>query len=131
MAQLGTAEEGLRTDQAIARLKRQGLNALPEETAVAPVRLLLRQFASPLVLILLFGAVLSGFDEWLDAHAIRARHSGVSKLDEIRQEYRASAASRPTIGAGRAHRAVRVGAIQTDQRARWCPETLCCLSAAA
>lgn len=45
---------GLTSDQALARLKQYGLNALPEKAPVALWRRFLRQFQSPLIYILLF-----------------------------------------------------------------------------
>lgn len=57
--QLGSSERGLDTTTAQARLKEQGPNLLRQDSHSTLLRLLVKQFASPLVLILLFGAVVS------------------------------------------------------------------------
>ncbi|MCB2003300.1 MAG: hypothetical protein KDH91_24300, partial [Rhodoferax sp.] len=59
LACLRTSEQGLDTDQAVERLARFGPNAVVERRDTAAVLLLVRQFASPLVLILVFGAGVS------------------------------------------------------------------------
>src|SRR3989344_8500377 len=50
---LRTSEEGLSVNEAIRRLKEDGLNALPEAKADSLVAIFLRQFRSPLIYILL------------------------------------------------------------------------------
>src|SRR3989344_3620840 len=50
---LRTNEEGLSVNEAIQRLKEDGLNALPEAKADSLVAIFLRQFRSPLIYILL------------------------------------------------------------------------------
>ena len=52
---------GLSSIEATDRLARHGPNAVEEQREVAAIRLLLHQFASPLVLILVFGAAISIF----------------------------------------------------------------------
>jgi P-type Mg2+ transporter len=89
---LGATEQGLTTAEAEARLARHGPNAVASEGREAAVRLLLRQFTSPLVLILVFGAVVSYFvRDWLDGTIILVIVAG-SALLGFSQEYRASAA---------------------------------------
>ena len=92
IAELGTTEQGLGNAEAQTRLARAARNALPADSAAAPARLLLRQFASPLVLILVFGAALSiALGEWVDASIILGIVLG-STLLGFSQEYRASLA---------------------------------------
>ena len=68
LAALATTAEGLSSAEAAERLARHGANVVQEQREVAAVRLLLRQFASPLVLILVFGAVISLVARgWVDA----------------------------------------------------------------
>jgi Mg2+-importing ATPase len=92
LAALGASPEGLSSAEAANRLLRHGPNAVEEQRDVAAARLLLHQFASPLVLILVFGASISLFvQDWIDAAIIVAIVLG-STLLGFTQEYRASAA---------------------------------------
>ncbi|WP_160011179.1 magnesium-translocating P-type ATPase [Rhizobium sp. 18055] len=50
---------GLSSDEARARLSRDGRNSLTSEGGATPLRLFARQFYSPLVLILIFAAIVS------------------------------------------------------------------------
>lgn len=58
---LGTSVQGLTTAEATLRLRRFGFNALKSRKHTDELTLLLGQFRSPLILILLFAAVLSFF----------------------------------------------------------------------
>ncbi len=92
LAALATSPRGLSSREAAERLARHGPNAVEEQRDVAAVRLLLRQFASPLILILVFGAVISLFvRDWIDSAIILFIVFG-STLLGFTQEYRASAA---------------------------------------
>jgi Mg2+-importing ATPase len=92
VAALATSRQGLSSAEAAARLERHGANAVEEQRDVAALRLLLRQFASPLVLILVFGAAISLFvRDWIDSAIILVIVLG-STLLGFTQEYRASAA---------------------------------------
>ncbi|HEY3074183.1 MAG TPA: magnesium-translocating P-type ATPase, partial [Burkholderiales bacterium] len=83
---------GLTSAEAAQRLERYGRNALEPAPRAATLRLLARQFASPLVLILVFGALVSlALREWLDAWIILAIVLGSAALG-FWQEHRASAA---------------------------------------
>ena len=91
-AALGSASQGLTSGEAAARLRRDGPNTVVEDTGRSIVSLLLRQVASPLVLILIFAAVVAGVvQEWFEASIILAIVTGSSALG-FAQEYRASAA---------------------------------------
>lgn len=87
---LQSTSSGLTPAQAAERLKRFGLNSLevrPEATALV---LFLAQFKSPLVLILVFAAVVSIIaGEWTDALIVLAVVFGSALLGFV-QEYRAS-----------------------------------------
>ena len=92
LAALAASPAGLSTPEAADRLARFGPNTVEESRDVAAARLLLRQFASPLVLILVFGAVVSLFvRDWIDSAMILVIVVG-SALLGFMQEYRASAA---------------------------------------
>ncbi len=64
-------EKGLTIEKAKERLKQFGLNAIAEAEAISALKILLNQFKSPIVFLLLFAAGMSfGFKEWLDGIAI-------------------------------------------------------------
>ncbi len=64
-------ESGLSTAEAASRLETHGKNELAEGKKDSPLVLLLRQFANPLLIILMVGAAISGYtDHWVDAIAI-------------------------------------------------------------
>jgi Mg2+-importing ATPase len=90
LAALRSGTDGLRSDEAARRLREHGPNAVAEAAVAGPWRLALRQFQSPLVLILVFGAGVSLLlADWLDAAIILAVVLG-STLLGFAQEYRAS-----------------------------------------
>jgi Mg2+-importing ATPase len=92
MSALGAQAQGLLATEAASRLERHGANSVEEQSPVTVLRLLLRQFESPLVLILVFAALVSlVVREWVDASIILAIVAG-SALLGFAQEYRASAA---------------------------------------
>jgi Mg2+-importing ATPase len=89
-AVLQSGAQGLGTAEAERRLQDHGANALDEEPVAGVWRLALRQFKSPLVLILVFGgAVSAALREWLDAAIILAIVLGSCGLG-FAQEVRAS-----------------------------------------
>jgi Mg2+-importing ATPase len=91
-AGLSASEAGLGAQEAERRLKAVGPNRVADNEHQSAPRILLRQFESPLVLILVFGAILSlSLREWVDASVILAIVIG-SALFGFFQEYRASAA---------------------------------------
>jgi len=92
LAALGTSRAGLTQREADARLARYGENSVAASQTTTTARLLLRQFESPLVLILVFGACVSLLlRQWTDASIILLIVAGSSMLG-FAQEYRASAA---------------------------------------
>jgi len=92
MAEMGTSSRGLPSAVAAERLRQYGANSVEDQPRVTALRLLLRQFESPLVLILVFGAVISiVLKDWVEASIILAIVLG-STLLGFTQEYRASAA---------------------------------------
>jgi Mg2+-importing ATPase len=91
-AALDTSPEGLRTSEAGERARRCAGDALSAAPRADALRLLARQYTSPLVAILLAGAGVSLLlAEWLDAGIILAIVAG-STLLGFSQEYRASLA---------------------------------------
>jgi len=89
-ATLQSSAQGLGTAEAERRLREHGANALDEEPTASLWRLASRQFKSPLVLILVFGAAVSAtLREWLDAVIILTIVLGSCGLG-FAQELRAS-----------------------------------------
>jgi len=89
---LSTSRDGLSSDVARVRFTEHGPNRVEDETHDAGLRLWLRQLESPLVLILVFGALVSlALRDWLDALLILAIVLGSTQLG-FYQEYRASRA---------------------------------------
>jgi Mg2+-importing ATPase len=90
MAALQTSIQGLSAAAARDRLELHGPNTVEDRPEITALRLLLRQFESPLVLILVFAAVISlVLQDWTDAAIILAIVFG-STLMGFSQEYRAS-----------------------------------------
>jgi P-type Mg2+ transporter len=82
--------DGLLPSDAKRRLERYGLNAIRAQRQTTAWRLLLSQFRSPLVLILVFAAIVSGVvGEWIDASIVLAIVLGSTILGFV-QEYTAS-----------------------------------------
>ena len=91
-AVLGSGPGGLSSDQAAATLAVIGPNSVEDTPRLSALRLLLRQFESPLVLILAFAAAISlALQQWVDSAIILAIVLGSSLLGFF-QEYRASTA---------------------------------------
>ncbi len=89
---LGFGPGGLSDEEAARRLAETGPNSIEDDRTGGALRLLLRQFRSPLVLILVFGAAVSfAVRDFVDADIILAIILG-SALLGFYQEYRASAA---------------------------------------
>jgi Mg2+-importing ATPase len=91
-AALGSGPDGLSSEEAAAKLRLVGPNSVEDTSHLSALRLLLRQFESPLVLILIFAAVISlALQQWVDSAIILAIVLGSTLLGFF-QEYRASAA---------------------------------------
>src|SRR5512141_3094653 len=85
-----TTLNGLQQTDAESRIKQYGPNALKAQRQTTALGLLLSQFKSPLVLILIFASIVSAFvGEWTDAVIILAVVIGSTMLGFV-QEYRAS-----------------------------------------
>ena len=90
LASLGATRAGLTSAAAAERLRRTGPNIVREEGHQGVIGLALRQIQSPLVLILVFAALIAGvMQEWLEAAIILSIVLGSSALG-FTQEYRAS-----------------------------------------
>ena len=92
LAQFKSRPQGLTSQEAGAKFNSDGPNVLNAEKTVGPLRLLLRQYESPLLLVLIFGAVLSlVLKQWTDAGIIIFIVVASSLLG-FYQEYKASTA---------------------------------------
>jgi Mg2+-importing ATPase len=87
---LHASKNGLQTADAEQRLKQYGPNTIGAQQQATALRLLLRQFKSPLVIILIIAAIISGIvGEWVDAIIVLAIVLGSTILGFV-QEYTAS-----------------------------------------
>jgi Mg2+-importing ATPase len=87
---LHASSSGLQPADAEQRLKQYGPNTIRAQQQATALRLLLSQFKSPLVLILIFAAIVSGIvGEWVDASIVLAIVFGSTLLGFV-QEYTAS-----------------------------------------
>jgi Mg2+-importing ATPase len=92
LAALESSERGLWQREAQSRLAWFGPNSVAQQLDLSAIRLLLRQFVSPLVMILLVAAGISlTLREWVDAAVVLAIIVG-STLLGFSQEFRASKA---------------------------------------
>ena len=92
LAELRSEKQGLSSIEATRRLRTEGFNTLDEQLDTGALRLVLRQFESPLVLILVFGGAVSAIlRDWLDAAIILVVVLGSCGLGFL-QEFRASKA---------------------------------------
>ncbi|MBD3753945.1 MAG: HAD-IC family P-type ATPase, partial [Micrococcales bacterium] len=90
--ELGSGAGGLTADQVAVQLAAVGPNSVEDAPRLGALQLLLRQFESPLALILAFAALISlMLRQWVDAGIILAIVLGSSLLSFF-QEYRASTA---------------------------------------
>jgi Mg2+-importing ATPase len=90
LAAMNASNKGLQPADAEQRLKKYGPNTIQAQQQAGALRLLLSQFKSPLVLILIFAAIVSGVvGEWVDAAIVLAIVLGSTILGFV-QEYTAS-----------------------------------------
>jgi Mg2+-importing ATPase len=70
---LGSSAEGLTAEEAASRLRQYGRNELRESASLSRLRVLWNQLENPLLLLLVFAAVLSALTgEWVDAAIVLA-----------------------------------------------------------
>jgi Mg2+-importing ATPase len=87
---LHASRSGLQPADAQQRLKQYGPNTIGAQQQATALRLLLRQFKSPLVIILIIAAIISGIvGEWVDAIIVLAIVLGSTILGFV-QEYTAT-----------------------------------------
>lgn len=87
---LQTTNNGIEQSEAERRIKQYGLNTIQARRQATAFNLLLNQFKSPLVLILIFASIISAFvGEWIDSAIVLLVVLGSTTLG-FAQEYRAS-----------------------------------------
>ncbi len=92
LAGLASSREGLDEQEVSLRRARFGPNSIPEKAAATPAALFLRQFASPLILVLIFaGAATILLGEWIETGVIFAAVIVNAALG-FYQEYKAESA---------------------------------------
>lgn len=90
LSSVKSTDKGLTQQEVEVRLKQYGMNALQERKQDTALVLFLSQFKSPLVLILIFAAIISIIvGEWTDASIVLAVVLGSTVLGFV-QEYNAS-----------------------------------------
>ncbi len=90
LATLAASPDGLEDAEAQRRLERYGRNAIRAQEQATPFALFVNQFKSPLVLILVFAAIVSVIvGQWTDATIVLVVVFGSTVLGFV-QEYRAS-----------------------------------------
>ena len=89
LGDLRTGSNGIQQSDVESRIKQYGVNALKVQRKNTALGLLLSQFKSPLVLILIFASIVSAFvGEWTDAIIVLMVVIGSTMLGFV-QEYRA------------------------------------------
>jgi Mg2+-importing ATPase len=90
LQEIGSTRDGLSTSSVQNRLKQYGANVLKPRRRDTPLRMFLSQFTNPLVLILIFAAIVSAVvREWVDAAIVLIIVSASAMLS-FTQEYSAS-----------------------------------------
>jgi Mg2+-importing ATPase len=130
LAALDTRPEGLTSEEARARLARFGANSLADRKRVGWPLLFLRQFKSPIVLILLFATLVSAvLQDWADAAIILVIVISSAALS-FAQEYRAGNATEKLRSQVRVKATVlRDGALQAVPAEEVVPGDIVLLSA--
>jgi Mg2+-importing ATPase len=89
LSSLNSTDKGLQQADAEQRLKQYGFNTISKQKQTTAINLLLKQFKSPLVIILIVASIISGFTgEWVDAGLVLAIVLGSTILGFF-QEYTA------------------------------------------
>jgi len=89
LSTLKTTKDGLQQDEAEQRLQQYGLNTISKQKKTTALSLLMKQFKSPLVIILIVASFISGIvGEWVDATIVIAIVLGSTILGFV-QEYSA------------------------------------------
>src|SRR3954447_17754228 len=98
-------EMGLSKNEARRRLAAHGPNSLPESAPPSPLKLLLAQFTSLIVWVLIGAALVSGaLQEWIDAGAILAiviLNAALGFVQEFRAERSLAALRKLSVATAR------------------------------
>lgn len=130
--ELGSAPDGLTEEEAVRRLQRYGLNMLEAESDVNIFKVLLRQFADPLIYILLVAAVFTALiHHYLDMWVILAVviiNAAIGFTQEIKAEQ--AIRSLTALAAPKAH-VLRDGQLRELDSTRLVPGDVVLLSSGA
>ena len=114
LSQFQTTATGLSSAEALARLRRGGRNVVSEDRASPALFVFLRQFKSPLVLILAFAGVISGvLAEWVDASIILAILLGSTVLGFVQENNASNAVAKLRQQLALSAKVRRDGAVKT------------------
>ena len=106
--ELQTTEQGLSQSEAKTRLEKEGPNKLPEAKGINPFKMLLHQFTSPLIYILLVAAVVTAFlGEYIDTGVIAAiliLNAAIGFFQEYKAEKSVRALDRMVVARARVMR---------------------------
>ena len=123
-AELDTSEQGLTGAEAGERLQRFGLNRLAEAEKISRLKILLHQFTSPLIYILLIAAVVTAFlQEYKDTGVILAIlliNAIVGFIQEYKAEKNVRALKSMVVASARV---LRDGKRWRLTEKKWCPAT--------
>ncbi|MBK8939236.1 MAG: magnesium-translocating P-type ATPase [Polyangiaceae bacterium] len=127
---LGTRAEGLSEDESRARLTEYGPNVLAAERRLSAARLLLAQVQSPLILLLVFAAVVSMVaGEWTDASMALAVVFASSLLGFFREYSAGKAIEELKSRVVSRAKVVRAGEVTSVEAARLVPGDVIALQA--
>jgi Ca2+-transporting ATPase len=105
---LETSEQGLSESEAKNRIEREGPNKLPEAKGISPFKILLHQFTSPLIYVLLVAAVVTAFlGDYIDTGVIAAiliLNAAIGFLQEYKAEKSVRALDRMVVARARVMR---------------------------
>jgi P-type Ca2+ transporter type 2C len=105
---LQTTDQGLSQSEAKTRLEKEGPNKLPETKGINPLKMLLHQFTSPLIYILLVAAIVTAFlGEYIDTGVIAAiliLNAAIGFFQEYKAEKSVRALDRMVVARARVMR---------------------------
>ena len=104
-ADLNTSEHGLTNSEVKERLQKFGLNKLEEEEKISTLKILLHQFKSPLIYILLIAAIVTAFlQEYKDTGVIAAvvlLNALIGYIQEVKAEKQVRALKKMVVAKAR------------------------------
>ena len=122
ITELDTSPEGLSSDEAAARLARDGPNQIETDEGPSPLRILVNQFTSPLIYLLVVAAIITSLlGEWVDTGVIVAvlvLNAIIGFTQEFRAEKSVAALQQLAAPQARVRRDGRTSEIDATQLVR-------------